>query len=48
MMAVEVPEKLLPDMARLVLEVLVEALRALDERIRLLDNEIAHRAKEMK
>jgi transposase len=46
MMAVEDPKKLLPDMARPVLEVLVEALCALDERTRLLDNEIARRAKE--
>lgn len=46
MMAVEDLKKLLPDMARPVPEVLVEALCALDERTRLLDNEIARRAKE--
>src|SRR5690554_3333014 len=45
-LAVEDPESPLPEMARPVLEVLVETLRALDERIRLLDAEIAHRAKE--
>jgi len=45
-MAVEDPERLLPDMARPVLGVLVETLRLLDERIRFLDAEIARRAKE--
>jgi transposase len=45
-LAVEDPEQLLPDMARPILGVLVETLHTLEERIRLLDNQIARRAKE--
>lgn len=45
-MAIEHPDGPLPDMARPVLEVLAGTLRMLDERIRLLDTEIARRARE--
>lgn len=44
--AVQNPEQHLPDMARPVLEVFVEMLSALDQRLKVLDAEIARRAKE--
>ncbi|WP_455296895.1 IS110 family transposase [Brucella pituitosa] len=45
-MVVQYPEMSLPDMARPVLGVLVDMLATLDERIKVLDKEIARRAKE--
>jgi transposase len=46
MLAVEDPDEPIPELARPILQMLIETLRGLDEQIACLDHEIAQRAKE--